>query len=407
MKLATLRPPRLRTKDEEGHRTATWLELFYDLVFVVAVAGLGHRLLVDPSWQGGLAFVGFFIPLWWAWAGYTFYADRYDTDDLGQRNLAAAQIMAVAFMAASVGGEETDSTFAFALAFIAARGILVVMYIRARRHVAETRELVTGYIVGMSAAIAVWAVSLLAPEEVRVALWAIALAIDFYTPYRLRKIQAKVPLDVSHLPERFGLFTILVLGESIAAVVAGLEHEGWELMPFISAILGIVVATSLWWLYFDNLEGSVVRRRKGQRTAWKPTAWIYSHLPLAIGLTASGIGLDFIVTQEWHQEQRMVVSLGVSVALLAMGVIHIATEAGPERHDEAKARIRFGAAGIVLLLGLVGFGISATWFAVLLAVIVLVQVGLDLYLEPAERPDVVAGVDMKAATAQKEVHSEE
>ncbi len=404
MKLADLRPPRLRTVDEEGHRTATWLELFYDLVFVVAVAGLGHRLLVDPSWKGGLAYAGLFIPLWWAWAGYTFYADRYDTDDLAQRSLAAAQIMAVAFMAASVGGEETDSSFAFAVAFIAARSILVLMYIRARRHVHETRELVTGYIVGHSVAIAVWAISLLVPEEPRIVLWAVALAIDFYTPYRVRKIQAKVPFDVSHLPERFGLFTILVLGESIAAVVAGLEHEGWKLAPFIGAILGIAIATGLWWIYFDNLEGSVVRRKKEQRTAWKPTVWIYSHLPLALSLTASGIGLEFIVTQHFDMAERMVVTLGVAGALVMMGVIHIATEAGPERKDEAKARIRLVAAGLVLLLGLVGSGLSANWFAALVAIIVIGQVVIDLYLEPGERPDVVAGVDMTAALSETEIH---
>jgi low temperature requirement protein LtrA len=380
MKLAKLRPPRLRTADEERHRAATWLELFYDLVFVVAVAALGHRLLVDPSWEGGLTFVGFFIPLWWAWSGYTFYADRYDTDDFGQRNLAAAQILAVAFMAASVGGE-TDSSFAFAVAFIAARSLLIIMYIRARRHVPETRNLVTGYIKGHSLAIAVWVLSLLFPEEIRIVLWAIALAIDFYTPYHFRTIQAKVPLDTSHLPERFGLFTILVLGESIAAVVAGLSHEGWEPRPVIASVLGIAIATSLWWIYFDNLEGSVVRRRKGQRTAWKPTVWIYSHLPLAIALTASGIGLEFIVTQEFHTPERMVLTLGVAGALMAMGLIHVATEAGPERHDELRARVRFGAAGVVLLLGLLGGDLAANWFVGVLAVVVLAQVGLDIVLD--------------------------
>lgn len=396
MKLASLRPPQLRTKDEVRHRTATWLELFYDLVFVVAVAGLGHRLLVDPTWRGGLRFMVLFIPLWWAWAGYTFYADRYDTDDLGQRTLAAAQIMAVAFMAASVGGEETDSTFSFALAFIGARCVLVAMYLRARRHVPETRELVTGYITGMSIAIAIWAVSLLPVGDARIAVWAVALAIDFYTPYRLRKIQAKVPLDVSHLPERFGLFTILVLGESIAAVVAGLEHEGWKLVPFFAAILGVVIATGLWWLYFDNLEGSVVRRRVGQRTAWKPTMWIYSHLPLAFSLTASGIGLEFIVTDHFGMAERMVVTLGVSGALATMGLIHVATEAGPERRDAAKASIRFGAAGLVGVAGLVGAPLAPNWFAALIAVIVVGQVFLDLALEPGEAPTVPAGVDIDA-----------
>jgi low temperature requirement protein LtrA len=388
MKLAGLKPPRLRTKEQEEHRAASWLELFYDLVFVVAVAGLGHRLLVDPSWKGGLAFAGFFLPLWWAWAGYTFYADRYDTDDLVQRNLAAAQIMTVAFMAASVGGEETDSTFAFALAFIAARSILVVMYLRARRHVPETRELVTGYISGMTIAIAVWAVSLLVPEEARIVLWGIALVIDFYNIFRLRKIQAKVPLDVFHLPERFGLFTILVLGESIASVVAGLEHEGWEMTPFIGAILGIIIATGLWWIYFDNLDGTVVRRGPGQRTAWKPTVWIYSHFPLAVSLTATGIGLEYIVTHHFDMAERMVVTIGITAALLTMGVIHVATEGGPERRDQTKAQVRFASAGLILLLGLAGGGLSANWFAALVAVIVVVQVALDQYFEPtAAMPD--------------------
>jgi len=392
MKIATVRPPRLRTADEEGHRTATWLELFYDLVFVVAVAALGHRLLVDPTWEGGLAFVGFFIPIWWAWSGYTFYADRYDTDDLGQRNLAAAQIMAVAFMAASVGGE-TDSTFAFAVAFIAARSILIIMYIRARRHVPETRNLVTGYIKGHSLAIAVWTLSLFFPEGIRIVLWAIALAIDFYTPFHFRTIQAKVPLDTSHLPERFGLFTILVLGESIAAVVAGLSHEGWEARPVIGSLLGITIATSLWWLYFDNLEGSVVRRKKGQRTAWKPTVWIYSHLPLAITLTASGIGLEFIVTEEFHTPERMVVTLGIAGVFCAMGLIHIATEAGPERRDDLKARVRFAAAGVVVLLGLIAGDLAPNWFAVVIAILVLAQVGLDVALEPHYEPAAEATED--------------
>ena len=72
----------------------------------------------------------------------------------------------------------------------------------------------------------------------------------------MRREQAKVPLDVSHLPERFGLFTILVLGESIAAVVAGLGGLGWELAPTLTAVLGVVVATGMWWMYFDNLEGT-------------------------------------------------------------------------------------------------------------------------------------------------------
>ena len=85
MQIPRLSPPRLRTVKHDDHRAATWLELFYDLTFVVAVGQLGHRLAVNHGVGGVWGFIGLFVPLWWTWASYTFYADRYDTDDLGQR----------------------------------------------------------------------------------------------------------------------------------------------------------------------------------------------------------------------------------------------------------------------------------------------------------------------------------
>ncbi len=380
MKLASLRPPRLRTEGTEAeHRAATWLELFYDLVFVVAVAALGHRLLVDHDWPGALTFAGLFVPLWWSWAGFTFYADRYDTDDLGQRLLAVAQIVAIALMAASISGGESDSAAAFAVAFVMSRLVLLTMYTRAYRHVPGTRQLVAGYLRGFALGGAFWVASIWVPDPTRFVLWGIGLAIDFVTPYIMRKVQAKAPMSKSHLPERFGLFTILVLGESIAAVVAGLSTVDWESAATIGAVLGVVTASGLWWVYFDNLEGSVVRRRKGQRTAWKPTVWIYSHLPLAIGLTAAGIGLEFLVAQE-HENVRWVAVGGLSLAFFAMAVIHFATERDDTRRDTNQARIRLLAAAAVLGLGLVSNSWAPNWVLVGLLIIVGAQVFADQLL---------------------------
>ena len=205
------------------------------------------------------------------------------------------QIVAIALLAASISSGPTGSTAAFALAYAAARIVLILMYERVRRHVPETRVLVTGYIKGFTVGAAIWLISAFVPEPYRFFLWAIALAVEFATPYIMRREQAKVPLDVSHLPERFGLFTILVLGESIAAVVAGLSGLGWVLAPTVTAALGVVVATGMWWMYFDNLEGNVVRRRADQAKAWRPTVWIYSHLPLAAGVAITGVGLEHAV----------------------------------------------------------------------------------------------------------------
>jgi low temperature requirement protein LtrA len=390
MKLASLRPPRLRTKESEAeHRGATWLELFYDLVFVVAVAALGHRLLLDPDWGGALAFAGLFVPLWWSWAGFTFYADRYDTDDLGQRLLAVAQMTAIALMAASISGGESDSAAAFAVAFVLARAVLLTMYLRAYRHVPATRPLVSGYLRGFALGGAFWLVSIWVPDPGRFYLWGVGLAVDFATPYVLRRIQAEAPMSASHLPERFGLFTILVLGESIAAVVAGLSEFEWGGTAAFGGVVAVVAASGLWWIYFDNLEGRVVRRRQGQRTAWKPTVWIYSHLPLAIGLTAAGIGLEFLVAQD-AAEHRWVAIGGMTLGLVAMAVIHIATERDYPRRDRIQAGSRLAAAAAVLGVGLV----SASWepnvVLTALALVIAAEVVADqLLLGNAPQPEML------------------
>lgn len=366
MKVAALRPPRLRTlESEEATRHATWTELFYDLVFVVAVANLGARLLNNISVGGVLAFIGYFVPLWWAWAGYTFYADRFDTDDLGQRILAVFQMIAIAMMAASISGGEADSSVAFAWSFVASRTLLLVMYWRARRHVPITRELVTGYIKGDSVAIAVWILSVVVPEPWRFALWAVGLAVSVATPYRLRKIQAKVPLDVEHLPERFGLFSILVLGESIAATVIGLSHHEWALGTTIAAALAVTVTAGMWWLYFDNMQGSVVRRSAEVEKAWKPTAWIYAHLPFACSIVIMAIGLEKAVDQHLDGGSRWLIAGGAAAAFLAMALISIANDSGRQPSgDLAKAKYRLIGAALLLILGLIEMP-EVTWLLVL------------------------------------------
>lgn len=398
MKVSALRPPRLRTTETE-ERKVTWTELFYDLVFVVAVAGLGARLLEDPTLRGALVFSGLFVPLWWAWAGFTFYADRYDTDDLGQRILAVAQMATIALMAASISGAETDSLVGFSLAYVGARLILIIMYLRARRHVPETRQLVGGYVQGMTIAVAFWLVSVFVPEPYRYILWAIGLLIDVYTPYRLRKIQAKVPLDVAHLPERFGLFTILVLGESIAAIVAGLGHEGWIAGPVTTAVLAVVVAAGLWWVYFDNLDGTVVRRRAEQKTAWKPTVWIYGHLPLVIGLMATAIGLEGAVIgaggHDWPANERWLLIAGIGGALVGMAIIEVATERMDNTVSRLKAQWRVAGGLIAGLIGVVGGLTGPLVTMILLVLLMATQVGGDVWLNERESAN-ATGIDPQA-----------
>ncbi len=381
MKFAAVAPPRLRTL-EESERTATWLELFYDLVFVAAVAMMGTRLVHDVSWSSVASYLGYFALVWWLWASHTFYADRYDTDDLIYRFLAGAQMVGVALIAVSVSLGEAASTMVFALAYTAVRLILLVLYARAYRHVVKTRELVRGYLIGFGVASALWLVSIVVPEPYRFFLWFIAFAVDLATPYVLRRAQAAAPLDVSHLPERFGLFTILVLGESIVAVTVGLSHVSWQLSTTLVGVLGLGIATCLWWINFDHLEGSVVRRR-GDRRNWRPTVWIYSHLPLAIGLAMLGVSVEIAIVaadhgHDYHGAERWLLVGSVALALSAMAAIQVASVRS-DREQLRRSVIINRLVGIpaLVLIGLVP-GIGAVWTMALVATVCSGEIIADL-----------------------------
>jgi low temperature requirement protein LtrA len=355
--MARIAPPRLQTTGDRGHRTATWLELFYDLSFVVVIAVLGNRLLADTSWTGVWSYFGYFALLWWLWASNTFYADRYDTDDLVYRLWSAAQMVAVLVLAASLAQGPSASTTAFAAGYASARLVLLALYYRVYRHVAETRSLVTGYLMGFGAAAVVWTASVFIPDPARFFVWGVALAIDLATPWVVRRQQATVPLDESHLPERFGLFVILVLGESLYAVVAGLSQTGWSASSLTAAILAVLLATLLWWLYFDNAEGSVVRRRSVERRTWRPTGWIYTHLLLAAALAIVGVALDEAILGAGHPPisaaQRWLLLGGVALALMSMAVIQIASIGqSPRAVNRTIAIHRLAGVPLLALIGL-------------------------------------------------------
>jgi low temperature requirement protein LtrA len=382
MSIVRVTPPRLRTLEQEERR-ATWLELFYDLAYVVAVAVLAERLLNDMT--GVVAFLGYFGLLWWLWASHTYYADRYDTDDLVYRLLAAGQMVAIVVIASALSGA-TESTVAFAWGYAVARWVLVIMYWRAYRYVIETRGLVRGYLWGFGLAAVVWTISALVPEQARVAAWVVALFIDLATPWIMRREQARVPLDVSHLPERFGLFTILVLGEAIAALVAGLAHAAWSFPNAATAAVGIGIATSVWWMYFDNASGSVVRRSAAVQRTWRPTAWIYTHFLLAAALAALGVGLEVAVAESGGEPMpgaaRWLLIGSVATAFGSMALIQlaaVASEGGPQSARVGINRL----AGIPFLLGIGLFsGLQPQWLTLAVFVVCVAEVLADWRARP-------------------------
>ena len=293
-----IRRPRLRTAETGGElRRATWMELFYDLIFVVAVAQLASRLSHDYSLGGVFEFVALFVPVWWAWVGHTIYAARFDTDDLVHRLATAAMMLAAAGMAVQIPTALEGGSAGFAAAYAGARAVLLLLYLGARFTLPEARGVTTLYLLGFGLGAGLWAVSILVPPPERFVLWALGLVVDFAIPWigRLRGVLRKFPLDTSHLPERFGLFTIIVLGETILGVVTGVSEVDWRAVYVITAALAFGVAVCIWWIYFTFVEEAPFLCNLGSGQPY-----IYVHLPVVVSVVAIGVGMEHAITEASH-----------------------------------------------------------------------------------------------------------
>jgi low temperature requirement protein LtrA len=282
------RRPSLRSSsDEEQLRHASWVELFFDLVFVVVISELSHTLAAHLSWLGFLQFAALFVPCWWAWTIFTFYVDRYDTDDVIYRVLTLGGMLAVICLAANVHNAFSDGAIGFTLAYVTLRSIVLLLYVRAAHYIPVARISVKLYLASCLPGTALWLGSIVMPDPTRWVLWALAMTIELVVPILGSRMLARTPVHPSHLPERFGLFTLIVLGELVVSVVGKMASGHWELFPTIAAVGGFAIAACLWWLYFAFLENAVVVRGIGSVHVYN-----YGHLPILMGLALVAVGIE-------------------------------------------------------------------------------------------------------------------
>jgi low temperature requirement protein LtrA len=306
----------------------TWLENFYDLIVAIIVYQLSRDLNQDVSIYGFLGFVALFIPVCWSWIGVTFYSTRFETDDLIHRLLMLLQIGAAVFMAVSVPDGLGKNSVWFALSYAIMRTILVIEYLRTRRHVPAARQLTTRYSIGFSIAAGIWFASIFVPPTFRLFLWIIGLGVDIGTPLLFaRQLSVQFAPHIHHLPERFGSFTIIVLGISILGVVNGIADHNWTVPSIISAGLGLGIAFSLWWIYFDTVDGSEIRALGENKQIGIYVTWLYIHFPLIIGFTAFGVSIEHVVLSNQAlalpSSEKWLLYISTFLCLLTLGVIQM------------------------------------------------------------------------------------
>jgi low temperature requirement protein LtrA len=373
-------PPRLRTLGEDETRHSTWLELFFDLVFVVAVAQLGRELGNDGTAGGFFRFLAFFIPVWWAWMGFTFYANRFDTDDLPYRLLVFVAMLGVAALATTLPDAFAGASRGFVLSYVFVRMVLLALYVRAIRHVEEGKAIAVFYFVVFSAAVVIWLVSLLFPAPERYWVWALALAVEIAAPIVGWRLIPSGPVDPRHAPERLGLLTIIVLGESVFAVVLGVGDVNWSTQAILAALGGFLCAAAFWWIYFEfvNPEYAFAALRRRGRIL-RGLVFVYSNYPVIAGLAALGIGVKLAILaaggESAYDDSGWLLCAGLALSMAGLAAVELVM---PPYWLSIDFWMRVATAVLALVLVPFASSLSPLLIVWILAAALVVQVVVEL-----------------------------
>jgi low temperature requirement protein LtrA len=319
--------PRLRTiEPTAGERHASWLELFFDLVFVLAVAQVAKILAGNSDFGGMLKYLALFIPVWWSWIGYTFYADRFETDETAYRILMFAGMLSVAALALCLGNAfSVGGDAPFVISYVLVRSVLIALYIRAAYYVPLVRTYCLQFIKGFGIAAILWLMSLVVPPPFRYFVWGLAVLLELVTPFFNIKNVRTLPIDRSHIPERFGLFTIIVLGEAVIATANGASQTVWTFSTVVAAGIGFAMAAAIWWINFDFVEDSAIK----SKSLFPRFVYLYGHFFIVASIVATGVGVEHAIkeTAEAHLHLPTLALLGggFAVYLAAITLIKLAS----------------------------------------------------------------------------------
>jgi len=382
------RPIRLVSSEPGQSRRASWLELFFDVIFVAAVAQVSMPLSTDYTVHGLWRYALMFLLIWWAWLGHTMYSSRFDSDDILHRVLTFIQIFAAAAMAANAKAAfDSRDSAGFGAAYAVLRTVQSIQYFRARR-LRDTRQLTALCAFGFGLAAVAWAVAAVVPIPIRFYLWIVALIMDLSTPWLAARYTHKFPPHPEHLPERFGLFTIILLGESVAAVMRGMEsQETWPISAAVSAISGLALAFGYWWWYFDGVKGAAERPIKSRRSIRVFHVWTYVHFPLYLSIAVVGVGVEHVISlpagSHLQREDSLILVLAALLVTMMLDIVGLTAE--PQGKNPSLSR--FSRLIYLAVLPTVWFSVIVPGWLVLLFLALTCGVGLVLMCSNSCRED--------------------
>lgn len=323
---------------DEWHRASTPLELLFDLTFVVAVAQAGtqlhHALAAGHAGHAVAGYVLVFFGIWWAWVNFTWFASAYDTDDVPYRLLTLLQMGGVLVFAAGIplAFEHFDFTIVV-IGYVVMRLALVTQWLRAAAEHPAGRAATLRYAGGVTLVQLCWVGRLWLPGLVGVIGFVVLVAAELAVPAWAEFAGRSTPWHPDHITERYGLFTIIVLGEAVAATMTAVQQAmaagGVSGGLLFAAVAGLVLVFVLWWSYFKHASPRQVRQ--SLRVTF---AWAYAHYAVFAAVAALGAGLQVVIGTVRHETPvspvfaAFTVALPAAIFLIVLGMLTPGTTRG-------------------------------------------------------------------------------
>jgi len=366
------RPPRAHG-EVIADRQVSNLELFYDLVYVAVIGQAAHHLAEHVTVRGLAEFAVVFALIWIAWINGSLYLELHGRQDGRTRSLVFAQmgilVLLAVFTADAAGG--WGFAVVYAIYQVVQTGLWSSVWRQDRRDDSEYQGLAGGYVVGMGVSVVVILASALLAATPRLVVWA-GLGVAWMVGIVLAARSSRVGLGLAptdSLVERFGLFTIIVLGEVILGVVAGLSGAERDVKTVITGLLALWLGFGLWWIYFD-----LVGRRLPKADGAAVSSWVLSHLPITGSITAAGAGMVSLIGHA-HDARTPASTSWLLAGAVAAGLVALV---GTERAlvDAERLALVFGPLRLALSAGaaaalLVGWVRPAPWLLALGLVAIL------------------------------------
>ncbi|GAA2410368.1 low temperature requirement protein A [Actinomadura vinacea] len=381
---------------DEPHRTASQLELLFDLTFVVAIAAvtaqLAHDIADGHALDGLVPFLQVFFAVWWAWMSFTWFASSYDTDDVAYRLLTMVQMAGVLVLAAGVPAAADDSDYrVVTIGYFIMRIALVAQWLRAAAEDSASRPTALRYAAGITFVQAGWILRLVLTEtgvlapSAQLPFFVVLDVLELAVPWWAGRARS-TNWHPYHIAERYGLFTIILFGESVLAVSKGVEGalEAAEIGSslIIIAVSGLVMLFALWWLYFLAPVGDGLSDRRHRAYLWG-----YGHYGIFAALAALGAGLEAAVEQTGHEPKASALAICYAVAIPAgmFIVLHWIVHRPIVAEPVIRPAVMLGGVAAILLLPLMAPRTGEVAVVAAIAAVCVLMISVTIAPKPGRK----------------------